>query len=411
MLPVATARSVRPGRRWTMPRKKKTRPKKTRIPGIMQIDSGKFLVRVRKTDKRTGRRRKIERMVETFPKAVALQEKLKAGDTLGGRRTRERFGDYAEGWIELRASRLAPSTKQTYVTNLARAVEAFGSFYLDGLQPSDVRSWQARCVGKFGAVTLNNWLRLLRQVLDDAVADGILKSNPAKAIKALPEGRTGGRRGTALSLEEFRRFLGVVERMAGSGELSGDLGRLVVVLAWTGLRIGEGLALKWTDLVEGEVYVRRSVWRGIEKSTKTGEIRRVAVVEPVAVALSEQRRWLVATQHPGLASALVFPADRSHALGGARRRGGEVSWYRAPSCLQKPLRKIAAAARAPEVSPHSLRRTFENLTRLAGVDGMVRRAVAGWRSEEVQGIYAGVGREEREAAGAAMLRLVEEDGK
>jgi hypothetical protein len=58
-----------------------------------------------------------------------------------------------------------------------------------------------------------------------------------------------------------------------------------------------------------------------------------------------------------------------------------------------------------------LRRTFENLTRLAGVDGMVRRAVAGWRSEEVQGIYAGVGREEREAAGAAMLRLVEEDGK
>ena len=91
--------------------------------------------------------------------------------------------------------------------------------------------------------------------------------------------------------------------------MSGDVARLITVVAWTGMRIGEALALKWDDVVDGEIHLRRSVWRGEEKGTKTGEPRRLAVFEPVGKALDEQRRWLIATQHHGLPSGLVFPAD------------------------------------------------------------------------------------------------------
>jgi len=382
-----------------MPRKM-NRPEKC-MSGIWQIGPDRFLVRVWRTT-RSGKREKIERMTKTLGQGVDLRDRLRRGAAPPAQPTRERFDDYAERWSEGHAIRLAPSTRETVASRLAHAVAEFGRCYLDGIRPGDVRAWQAEMAREHSPSTCNGCLRLLRQVLDAAIVDEVLGSNPARAVRALPERRTTGRRGTALSLEEFRRFLVAAESMSGTGELSADLGRLVVLLAWTGLRKSEAMALRWDDVSDGELHVRRSVWRGREKCTKSGEPRRVAVVEPVRVALEEQRSWLLESQHPGLSSGLVFPAST-----GTRRRGANmVTWHRSPACLAGPLVEIARRAEVPEISPHSLRRTFEDLTRLAGVDAMTRRAVAGWRSEGVQGIYAGVSREEREAAGAAMLRLV-----
>ena len=39
------------------------------------------------------------------------------------------------------------------------------------------------------------------------MADGLLKGNPARAVKALPEGRTKGRRGNSLTKNEFIKFV------------------------------------------------------------------------------------------------------------------------------------------------------------------------------------------------------------
>ena len=43
-----------------------------------------------------------------------------------------------------------------------------------------------------------------------------------------------------------------------------NLKALIVLLYLTGLRIGEALALKWSDVdvEQSKFYVRRSVWRG-----------------------------------------------------------------------------------------------------------------------------------------------------
>ena len=112
--------------------------------------------------------------------------------------------------------------------------------------------------------------------------------------------------------------------------------------------------------------------------------------------------------------ALVFPADPRHAKAGATRRGVDgVSWFRAPTVLTKPLRKVVkeCEGQIPEISLHSLRHTFENLQRIAGVDQLVRRAVSGWRTEEAQAIYATVNRQERDEAANAVTRLVRGRGK
>ena len=237
---------------------------------------------------------------------------------------------------------------------------------------------------------------------------GVLSGNPARAVKGLKEGRTQGRRGRSLSADEFKKFVVTIERMAGEGAFSRYCAVAACRCFRTGMRKGELLAPRWTDLyVDGELRVERAVWQRQEKTTKTDDPRRIVVVEPLAEVLSEQRRWLFSTQHPGFSSGLIFPANLRQAKAGARRRGSDkLSWYRSTSIFHKPLAKVVAEAGITEISQHSLRRTWENLLREANVDVLVRRALAGWRTEKAQAIYATVDKKEREAAGEAVVRLV-----
>ncbi len=66
-------------------------------------------------------------------------------------------------------------------------------------------------------------------------------------------------------------------------------------------------------------------------------------------------------------------------------------------------------AELPPISLHSFRRTWENLLRRAGVDDLVRRSLAGWRSEAAQAIYAGVAKDERVKAVASVLEMIESE--
>jgi len=343
-------------------------------------------------------------VIGTLAEAVAHKEAL-IGTEDTKPRSRQRFGDYAANWIRENSEGWAPSTVLRYENALSHAIIEFGQYYTDSLEARNVRNWVKKMSSGYAAPTVNGWLRVLRQALDPAVEDGILNTNPARATKALREGRTKGKRGTALSVEEFGRLLEALEELSGT-DIAEDVARLLKVVAWTGMRRGEVLALRWDDLVDDEIRVERSVWKRQEKTTKTDDPRRVALIEPLAEVLAEQRHWLISEQHPGLESGLVFPASPKHARTGATIRDGQISWFRSPAAMDGPLAKVVAAAKIPPISPHSLRRTWEDLLRRAGADQLVRRALSGWRTEKAQAIYATVNREERSAAASAVVDLV-----
>jgi hypothetical protein len=56
---------------------------------------------------------------------------------------------------------------------------------------------------------------------------------------------------------------------------------------------------------------------------------------------------------------------------------------------------------------HGLRYTFTDLVRLANVDAVVRRALTGHVTEEMQRHYSTVGMEEKRAAVAGVLKVLE----
>ena len=135
-----TVWSAWPERTGMMPIKR-TKPKKTGIPGVSRDGRNRFLVRVTWNDPKTGRRIKREGVAKSMAEAVALKESLRRGET-NGRAERLRFGDFVEQWLRDHAPRLAPSTRERYAYSLAHLAPTFGDFFVDAMSTRDIRRWR-----------------------------------------------------------------------------------------------------------------------------------------------------------------------------------------------------------------------------------------------------------------------------
>src|SRR4029079_17162054 len=112
--------------------------------------------------------------------------------------------------------------------------------------------------------------------------------------------------------------------------------------------------------------------------------------------LRNHRLQLLKDQAPGLAEGWMFPSA--------------TGTLRAPSSLKKAWDASLAAAKIEKrFTVHGLRYTFTDLVRLANVDAVVRRALTGHVTEEMQRHYSTIGLDENRAAVAGVLRLVPPD--
>src|SRR3954451_19250065 len=163
---------------------------------------------------------------------------------------------WLEDWItkSLAASDRKQATKDLYAT-LARThlVPTVGTIPLGRLRPSDV---EALVVTKrdagLSASTVRTIYTVLRAALDIASRDGLIRSNPAAAVR-----RPGVERKDAphLTAEQAQALLEAIR---------GDrLETLFRVMLATGLRRGEALALHWSDvdLDAGALRVRWTLSR------------------------------------------------------------------------------------------------------------------------------------------------------
>jgi integrase len=107
-------------------------------------------------------------------------------------------------------------------------------------------------------------------MLNLGVALELLNSNPMKRV---PKPK-------AERIE--KPFLSPAQVKAVADNMPQNLRALVVLLYLTGLRIGEAVALKWSDVDfdQSKLYVRRSAWRGKEQTPKS---RKASAVEEPCV--------------------------------------------------------------------------------------------------------------------------------
>jgi len=297
---------------------------------------------------------------------------------------------WLEDWItkSLAASDRKQATKDLYAT-LARThlAPTVGTIPLGRLRPSDVEELivTKRDAG-LSASTIRRIYTVLRSALDIAARDGLIRSNPAAAVR-----RPGVERKDAphLTAEQAQALLEAIK---------GDrLECLFRVMLATGLRRGEALALHWSDvdLDAGLLRVRWTLSRtsqGLQlDEPKTDKSRRTVPLPRSAIEtlrahrtrqLEEQRTAAGAWQEHGL----VFTT--------------EIGTPLEPRNMLRRFEILAERAGLRGVTLHTLRHSAASFLLAAGTHTKVVQEHLGHSSYAITAdIYSHVGpAQQREAA-------------
>ena len=185
------------------------------------------------------------------------------------------LGEYTEDWLATRTD-LRPRTAELYQRLLRLHIEPeLGAFPLKGLTPAMVRAWHSSLGKTTGSTSRAQTYRLLRAVLNQAVRDGEIPTNPCQLRAA----------GTPKTAERPAPTLAQVHQLT---ELVPERYRaMVLVAAYGGLRFGELTALTRSDLdLTGEalpsVSVRRSMSR-VHGTWVVGDPKTAAGVRTVSL--------------------------------------------------------------------------------------------------------------------------------
>lgn len=134
--------------------------------------------------------------------------------------------------------------------------------------------------------TINKIMILLKKIFDVGLRKGYYTTNPVKLLKKLPIEKTKMQFWT---VKEFQQFLTLFEQEEYNIKL------LFTVLFFTGLRLGEALALTWKDIdfssntihITKSVYVNKGISHISTTKTKAGT-RRIIINKKLS---QELQHW------------------------------------------------------------------------------------------------------------------------
>lgn len=165
------------------------------------------------------------------------------------------------------------STRDRYAFLWEKQLIPFHERAVESIKVSDVRRWVAGMQSSPKTVRLA--VSLFKQIMDEAIYDEAITKNPCvvrlpKLIKFEPE---------PFSKEEMRLLL---------ENADGWFRNLLAVLFFTGMRIGEALALEWRD-VGDFIEVSKTITNGEVSSTKTSTVRHVPLFDVLKPYIQAQR--------------------------------------------------------------------------------------------------------------------------
>jgi integrase len=214
---------------------------------IIPRGKNRFLVRAFVGRDANGKRRYVSETVHGGKRAAeAALSDLVARKAKGTLRVRpkETVGEYLDVWLETTAKpSVRPRTLHDYTTTLDRYVRPhLAGMRLARLTPVEVRRMLVRLRDRgLAPRTVRKALEVLRNALEQAVSDGLITNNPARARlvkKALPQ--KVRRQPVTVTEDDVAVFLDVVK---------GDrLEAFWLVQLFGGLRPSETLALTWDGL-------------------------------------------------------------------------------------------------------------------------------------------------------------------
>jgi integrase len=302
------------------------------------------------------------------------------GSYIDAKRASIKFADFAEEHWTIYAHTLAEDT--TRVVKRSRLdrhiLPTLGNYPVGAIKPSVVGGAVATWSQNLAPGTVGQVLRQVRQILDAALADGLVASNAAKAVKAPSAPR---RRDVHLTDEDVTAVLKATPL---------HYRPLVITLAGMGLRISEacGLRVEDVDFLRRTIHVcqQRRPGGGMGQLKTNSSARDIPADDTVLNALAEQIRYWPRRDGLIFASTIGRPLTKSIA--------GHV------------FDDIARAA-GFAVSPHSLRHYFGASLISRGVSVVAVSRWLGHSSPEITyRVYAYLKPDDERAGRAALAETM-----
>ncbi|MBP3579260.1 MAG: site-specific integrase [Lachnospiraceae bacterium] len=231
---------------------------------------------------------------------------------------------------------------------------------------------------EYSRKTINQELHFIKRCLKRAYEDGLLKENPAQNVAPLSEKEVIKKTKKIVSLEEedMKKLLEEAKRIntyqcqvrgAVGERVYGVNGDIVCFLIYSGLRIGECLALTWDDVenIDGTTFISINATLKEMKDPATGKYclqrkdtktecskRKVALCSAATVILEEQKK-----AHPGAQGEdYVFLSDE----------GTPVMYRNVNRTLRCMLKR--AECKNQTITVHALRHTYGSYLVSNGAD-------------------------------------------
>ncbi|MEO1336558.1 MAG: hypothetical protein AAFV29_12990, partial [Myxococcota bacterium] len=107
------------------------------MPGIWHNEDGTYLVRITWIDRRTGKRKKLERTVNTMAEALIIHASRREP---AAPPSKESLRNFVTRWARDHLERVEPSTRERYILASARLTLALGDVYVEMITPKDIRN-------------------------------------------------------------------------------------------------------------------------------------------------------------------------------------------------------------------------------------------------------------------------------
>ncbi len=246
----------------------KTRP----FGSIRRLNSGRYQARYWHGDKQVPADTTFVTKADARAWLARMETEVLGGNHLDPNSGREKFGHFAERWLEHRDIR--PRTRETYASQLTHILAEFEKAELRRITPSSVRAWHGR-LAKSGLHpnTVAKVYRLFRTMMDTAVDDGLVRVNPVHIKGAAAEQAIER---PILEWDDVRRIAEAIHPRFHA---------LVWVAATSGLRFGElgGLSRRHVDLEAGTLRVEGALVPTLGGGAEVGPPKSVAAYRTVTV--------------------------------------------------------------------------------------------------------------------------------
>ena len=269
------------------------------------------------------------------------------------------FEELASLWLENYKTTVKPSTFE----NVKSKVEKMTEEHFEGLKLKKITvAYCQRVVIELSKtyVLYNHYLSVINRIFKYAVLMDVINSNPFdKVIK--PKSRQVQRKGNFLTKEELKEFL----KLAQTATLSYFF-PLVHLMSYTGLRQGEALALKWSDIdfENKKITVDKTAVRIKEKQTlqtpKTKNSKRVISIDPTT--LSILKSWKKDQIKIYFKNGKHFEGDENFIF--TNQRG---DWVHIHNFIPY-FKRFVSDHKLKPITPHGLRHTHASLLFSAGVE-------------------------------------------